>query len=257
MSFVSSVKTSFLLNRNWKLSLISQDEQLPFGFSSFVNLRNLNLLHSTLQATSKKHADLKQELEFQQDRFVESAHMKTQLAHQLLQEERNWKNSLEDAEKKKKITLSTYSLEYLELNLKIHQARRDLDSLGSSSIHSDHGDAFHSRIQSLEDQKVRLGESKARLMEATGEAQSLKEKPSSISDLVKRFQQARDIHQLASSRFHMAKTHCSNVNKDINQMNQLIQSISSTKDNVLPQVLTARFWINTVQVFVLGTKHSK
>jgi len=239
MSFLSSVKTS----------------SLDFGF---VNLRNLNFLHGTLQATSRKQSDLNQELQLQHIRVIDSAHMKTQLAHQLLREERKWKQSLEDAEKKKKLVSSTYALEYLGLNLKIHQARLDVKSLslGSTSMDSDHSAAFHVRVQSLEDQKARLGEMKSLLMEATEEVESLKIKPSSVSELVKQFQQARDAHQLASSNYHSIKTQHSNINKDINRINRLIHS-ASISNTVMPRVLTPRFWISTMHAFVIGSRHGK
>jgi len=255
MSFGSNLKTIV----STLGSKFSQDfEHLSFGLSSFIKNRNLSLLNDSLMKSSQIQIDLQQELRLQQLRVIDTAHLRRQLAHDLFREDRGWKNSLQEAEKKQNAATSLFVSEFVELNFMIQRARDQCDHISSLSDdvqQSDHDAVHHTTFQPLESQFSRLRKAKSDLIATKQEAQLVKEKYQGISDLIKRFHAARDCNVLAYNQHHTIKTNLANTNKLISHLSQLVRSIKSSEEcSHWPRLLTPRFWMDSVQTLMMGSR---
>jgi len=205
---------------------------------------NLSLLDGTLSKSFVKQLDLQRELQIYETLFVNSGQTRKQLAYDLFIEQRSWKISLQEAEERKDAAASLYIFERVSLNMKI-QRTREMITLSSNQ----------ELIESLESQFSRLMEMKSQLISATQEVDIVKERSQRINELIKRFQEARDHHHKSSVQYYSIRDHLMEVNKHIGHVKQLVQSFKNDEQSILPQVLTPRFWIKSIQVFAIGSRN--
>jgi len=237
-----STKSALLFYRNLRFS---RSDDSNVGFFSAITDRKLNFLQETLQVNLRREVDLRQELIFHENQFISSSERKNTVAELLLKEERRWKTCLEGAERKKNAAASLYLSELLQLKSNLQRTRRDIES---SAVELDHD----ATLQLLEDQKMKFRNAESQLMSTTQEADSLKEKPQVVADLVKKFLEARDHSHQASSKFQMAKTNWTNINKDIIRINNLIQSINDSMPSSFARVMSSRFWRSVGEMLAIN-----
>jgi len=245
-----STKVSLLFSRNLKFA--RTDEDLNIGIFSAISNRKLNFLKDSLQVDSRRELDLREELRFQEIQFISSSERKSRLAHDLLDEEKRWRTSLEDAELVKSAATSSYVSKLLSLNVDIQRFRRHIES--SSYAELDHDATLHN----LEQQKMELRFAERQLLAATKEVDAVKEKSQAIVDLVKKFREARDYHYQASSKYQMAKTNWTNISKDIQRTNKLMQSINdSAMSSSFIHMMSTRFWKVVGEMLAINFRQRK
>jgi len=252
---MNNIKTHLALGRNWT---ISRDLGLsPFGLFSIVRHRNLQTLDGALASAYRRQMELHHELRHHENQFTEATDRKTRLAHDLLREETIWKTSLESANKKKDLASSLYSLEHINISLKIQDTKRHIEALRPDIEESDHEATHHATFHPLESQISKFMEMKTQLIAANQEHDALKEKPQAISNLVARFKKARNDHMQISSRLQKTRADYAYSQKQVQHIDKLIASIhrASETEIMFPRILTPRFWIDSFHSIRIGNKH--
>jgi len=265
------MRTALLFGKpfRYSISLTNEDSTTPSQligtFSSYFKEKKLNFFNNILLTNLKKELDLKQELHLQQDRLAFLSNQQTQRAQELLHEEITWKDSIGRAEKRREEALSDYVYQFLSLNAKISQTKKDImarRNTFSTKINPymeelDGDNVFSSAFQLLEDQRRQLKTTEASLREATNELNVLKEKPQQVAALVKMLKLARDDHRKASSRYHIANVNWLNFNKGASRVNDIINLVTKSNQTKLPQWIAPRFWINIAEMAAILMKHRK
>lgn len=219
---------------------------------SFLKKKQMNYLNSVLERKSMKHSNIQDQYQYLERRFHETLSEKSRMANLLFQEERNWKRSLEAAEKKKLEATSTYVLEFNSLRSKLKMAQEGSLPETDSSLKS--------VIHSLEVQKENLKEIEKKVFAATNELNTLREKGDYIQSLTKRFQEVRGEQLEASQNFHEARANWNSASKELAQIHWLINFISSNNDITVDierkpisrmVIMATRFWIHVGELFAI------
>jgi len=231
-SLFTQSKNGFVANR---LGSFSRADSKPSNsvvgnaFKSifdYAKSKQVKYMNGVLSNVAKKQSELKSQLEYHQGKVNEVSELRSQIVDKLMAEEREWRNSLEKAEKMRASVAYSYAVEYINFHSKLHQTRSETNHK-LEQVEVNPVTYLNATIQPLEAQRSKLRVVEYQVKEATNQLKFLQEKPESIQSLVKNLQDARNRHWEAISQYHIIKDKLYKVDKAYSKASIVVTTLTS------------------------------